>query len=224
MSKLTRTKCLLSLVILGCTNASWATDSCYINPRLDQVFVDDTGLVTVLGSRFPWGATVKKATVGGFALNDVTYDPRADSIEGTLPLTLATGDYQLLIVLSKRGCVKRLRWNLTIEVGSTPGLSGWSRQSITCPDRSPGTPAGEWYYCDRRCLPAGTKILGGGGDYAQVHSVPGVQPTGPVEWEMVSSAPIADDLWRTVWRANTQTTVNFAATTYALCASDPVSP
>jgi hypothetical protein len=101
------------------------------------------------------------------------------------------------------------------------GLSGWSRQSITCPNRSPGTRAGEWYYCDRRCLPTGTRILGGGGDYAQVH---GVQPTGPVEWEMISSAPIADDLWRTVWRANTATTVNFAATTYALCATEAAPP
>lgn len=110
------------------------------------------------------------------------------------------------------------------EPPPSSGLSGWSRQSITCPNRSPGTPAGEWYYCDRRCLPAGTRILGGGGDYAQVHSVPGVQPTGPVEWEMISSAPIADDLWRTVWRANTVTTVNFAATTYALCATEAAPP
>ena len=101
------------------------------------------------------------------------------------------------------------------------GLSGWSKQSITCVNRSPGTRAGEGYFCDRRCLPAGTRILGGGGDYAQVH--PGSGP-GPIEWEMVSSAPIADDMWRTVWRANTVTTVNFAATTYALCATEAAPP
>jgi len=116
--------------------------------------------------------------------------------------------------------VRLVRTGSTEPPGSS-GLSGWSRQSITCPNRSPGTPAGEWYYCDRRCLPAGTPILGGGGDYDQVH---GVQPTGPVEWEMISSAPIADDLWRTVWRANTVTTVDFAATTYALCAAEAAPP
>jgi len=136
--------------------------------------------------------------------------------EGVLPEISVTGE-------NGQASADAVRMVLR-DVPGPAGISGWSKQQITCPTRAAGTAEGNWYWCERRCLPSGARVLGGGGDYAQVNSAPGVHPSGPIEWEMVSSAPVADDMWRTVWRSNTVTTVQFAATTYALCAAVAPSP